>query len=230
MVFSKSFASAALAAMLFGTLPFVADTAKAQSASPFDGAYVGVGAGYSFARQCWYSYERDKDEGCLKPGSSSLVANAGYNVVMGNFLLGAEAAYDSATLDKNGGNAEEPLVDLRTELGSTMSVAGKFGFVENDFAIYGKVGYAWQKADYLYFDTGVKTAAADKRLGGLLLGAGIEYMITSQISLAADYTFINYGDNDLTFDIVDPGSDWTSFVQKIDQQSHLVAIKINLHF
>lgn len=104
--------------------------------------------------------------------------HVGYNFALGNVVLGVEADYDFAN------------IELEDDLGEIDAIArGKL-----------KVGYALDRA-LPYLTGGIAHASVDTDLGefedtGYALGAGLDYAVTDNVIVGAEYLFHTFDDFD----------------------------------
>lgn len=133
--------------------------------------------------------------------SNSVAAGGhlGYNYqVSPNIVLGAEADLGYAE-----GNATSPsvvagtgILSSRASLGGAGSVRGRLGYTQDNWMIYGTGGLAFADISLqasLATPISVWTATNDKWTAGYTVGAGLEYMVTPNITLRGEYLYADYG-------------------------------------
>jgi outer membrane immunogenic protein len=207
-MFRKLFISAAAVVALGGTA-FAADL-PARSEPPvyvpppppiftWTGFYIGGQIGYQWGNNSFGTPFPINAAG-LVPGMSSNTLNGvvggahiGYNYQISQFVIGIEA-------DVDGTGVHRSSVDPTGTLAASSSIP-----VEG--SIRGRVGYAWDRV--LFYGTGglaigdlhssltnVTTGATDTfnatRIGWTA-GGGIEYAVTNNWLLRAEYRYSNYG-------------------------------------
>ena len=59
---------------------------------------------------------------------------------------------------------------------------------------------------------------------GWTVGAGIEYGLSPNWSIAAQYNFVDLGDKDVAFNLNAP------FTARVDQELHLATVRLNYRF
>ena len=123
----------------------------------------------------------------------------GYNWQINNFVLGVEA--DGDWLSRNNNNGAGIIVPgiagpIAVTSNSTWlsTVAARFGFAVNRALIYGKAGGGWVGQSNLTV-TNLATGASitgtnSGTRSGLLLGVGIEYAITDNWTIKAEYDYL----------------------------------------
>ena len=88
--------------------------------------------------------------------------------------------------------------------------------------LYVTGGGAWVRNEFTYNSLGTVDSVKQNRTGWTV-GAGIEYGITPNWSIAAQYNYIDLGDKDVVF--VNNG-----FTAKADQELHLATVRLNYRF
>ena len=171
----------------------------ASEQAPFNGPYVGgaltlhdFGSGATVSPSATITLD-DKN----KVGGGIY---GGYGVQMDQIYFGLEGGFYL-------NNTPEPTFSFDTTNGglkakNTFDISGRAGFVAEQVLFYGLGGYTNTK-----FDTTGLAANVDKRLGGFRYGGGIEFAMTPQFSIRAEYTRAEYkkwdvasGTNTITLD------------------------------
>jgi outer membrane immunogenic protein len=194
----------AASAALLASPAFAADISAPpiyQSAPGYNwtGFYVGAHAGYAAGR----AVVTDTNGG-VKPGPFAYSpdggfggAQFGYNRQFSSFLIGIEA--DVAYLGTSGkgviGSANAAShQDLTLSGGFLGDITGRVGYAFDRFLVYGKGGYA-------YFDGSAKqqttnpgyVATGTGAFNGYAVGGGVEYALTQNVSLKAEYLHYDFG-------------------------------------
>jgi outer membrane immunogenic protein len=143
---------------------------------------------------------------------------AGYNWQTGAFVLGVVTDFDGTTLSKNFNFASAPYTAAGPFLGDTLNVnakasldwlgttRGKVGFVatpDNRLLFYGTGGIAYGggSSHFDFFDTtsGLYwNGNPSSTRVGWTIGAGVEYALTNNITLGAEYLYVDLGSNSIT--------------------------------
>jgi outer membrane immunogenic protein len=138
---------------------------------------------------------------------------AGYNWQTGAFVLGVETDFDGSTLSKSFNNVGTPFTTAGALTGDFLTVNGKtsltwlgttrgrVGFVvtpDNRLMIYGTggVAYGGGNSQFTAFDhtTGsVWTGNPSKTRVGWVIGGGVEYAITNNITIKGEYLYADLG-------------------------------------
>ncbi len=170
-----------LAAFLMSvTAASAADMVDAGNVDParfgWDGAYVGVSAGYGWLKDTDYQFApplKDKGE------DWGFGAHAGYLFGFGNFVVGAEA--EAAKL----GITYEGFDFITVE--NAFSIRAKAGYAIDRFLVSGHVGGAYLTTNFM----GLKD-------WGWTAGAGVDYALTNQVTLGAQYSRYQFNNFDGT--------------------------------
>ena len=72
---------------------------------------------------------------------------------------------------------------------------------------------------------GVGTSTSDKSRTGWTVGAGIEFGLAPNWSIAAQYNYIDFGDKNINFT-----GTAGNFTDSVDQQVHLATVRLNYRF
>ncbi len=111
---------------------------------------------------------------------------AGYNfATSSNIVYGIEAEYDAA----NYANSAIWPYGVKSAYG----LRGRVGYTMGDAMVYGVLGV--QSGTYGIMGT----TGADEQLTGYAVGAGLEYFISSALSVRGEYIYTDYGDNSNLF-------------------------------
>ncbi|HEY7220767.1 MAG TPA: outer membrane beta-barrel protein [Candidatus Binatia bacterium] len=111
----------------------------------------------------------------------------------------------------------------------------RFGFVINQFLLYGTAGLAYGNLEHKFTETrpGVATRSKSKSEvdAGWTVGGGVEYGIASRLSAGIEYLYMSFGETKFNFSpqvinaLVFPASSTT-----FDDRSHVVRLKVTYHF
>lgn len=139
----------------------------------------------------------------------------------GRWVIGAEASYSGGKLDGRtasdfGGNINFGFGSLdwdgssssQAKIGDLITVVGRLGYAWDRWHAYAKGGYASAKidvrasADVEFAFCGLACTPlasiggsyhSSERHNGFVLGAGVEYMITQNVTLGVEYSYIDLG-------------------------------------
>jgi outer membrane immunogenic protein len=122
---------------------------------------------------------------------------AGYNWQTGNWVFGAEASFSGADLSGtetiNFGAGPNTFA---TKIKSLLLATGRLGYAWDRTLLYGKAGYAGGSVRFT--ETGIPggdTATTTSWHNGWAVGGGIEYALTPNWILGAEYNFADLGSN-----------------------------------
>jgi outer membrane immunogenic protein len=185
-----------LLAAIAATLPVAASAADlprrsappVQSFAPppmftWTGFYVGVNAG-----AIWGDFTKVAKP--INPGAGFTGGGQlGYNYQIGQFVAGLEADYNYADLSGRGLIGG---VNTRGKLDSFGTVRGRLGVAFDRALVYATGGYAFGSASVT-----TPVASSDKWHNGYAIGGGLEYAFTNNISVKAEYLFLDFEDKKL---------------------------------
>jgi outer membrane immunogenic protein len=180
------------------------------------GFYAGVNLGYDFAQGnkadpffgkngVYKNDQRDafqKDGAAFSEKSQGGVmggAQAGYNYQLGQVVLGVEADVQklslsrTATMTSNGlGNSGT----MKQTLGGMGTLRGRIGYAFDRALVYGTAGYgiASSSDSYVSNDKAAEGTTGqivkhNGYLGGLVVGGGVEYAVTDNVSVKGEYLY-----------------------------------------
>jgi outer membrane immunogenic protein len=204
-------------AAVVGVLPLAAHAADAPVISPIDaaianashdwaGAYVGVNAGYG-----WGEFDT---EGAATVDDPTYAGNGalggfqiGYNKQLGTFVIGVEADLQAAGIQESttGGGAT-----ATTSLDWFSTARGRVGYAFDQTLLYGTGGLAVG---------GVETSVSsgdsdDKVLTGFAAGAGVEQAFTENLSVKAEYLYVDLQDEQFETGVSDTNAQWDGHVMR----------------
>ncbi|WOC15611.1 outer membrane protein [Pseudochrobactrum sp. MP213Fo] len=184
----------------------------------WSGGYIGAHAGYGWGKSHDVNNPQANEQK-TKGGFGGL--QAGYNWQFdNNVVLGAEADVSFGSVKKNWGGANENDPYYGTDkIGTNGTVRARLGYAADRFLPFVTGGYAWAQSKYaLGCDEGLvgKTigncygkdafeTSAKKNISGWVAGAGVEYAVTNNWTVKAEYLHKNFGKNRVS--IIDPNLD-----------------------
>jgi outer membrane immunogenic protein len=164
------------------------------------GFYIGadLGGGWASGRLT------DNFTGASFSGDHSGViggATFGYNwQVSPSFVLGVEGTFDGTSISKTSGLVGTTILGVPSILQGSANtnwdstIAARFGYAQNNWLFYGKAGGGWadNSATITNLTTG-RSVSASNTTGGWLVGAGIEYGLTRNWTVKAEYDYLALG-------------------------------------
>ncbi len=166
------------------------------------GFYVGVNGGYGIGSA--------SDSNFGNPSGGLVGGTAGYNYQIGQFVAGVESDFDWADLSKSGVIGTVP---YSTRIDSLFTARARAGFALDHALLYVTGGYAGTEMDAKVLGFG---SQSDWRSGGVI-GAGLEYAFTNNISAKAEYLYA-------------PFEDKTYFTAKSNLDLSLLRVGLNYKF
>lgn len=204
--------------------PSIQEEHAYEQRSRWDGFYLGLNGGYSFGDTRDASFDFNN-----MPGVAGAMdaegwmggGQIGYNAVFGRMLVGVEADIQGADINDTASNG---FGTVSTDIDLFGTVRGRLGFVADRMLIYATAGYAWANVDV---DLGVPgtTFTSSDTLNGYVVGGGIEYALSNNWSVKAEYNYVDLESvNVVGFD----GGD--RFATHVDPDFHAVRLGLNYRF
>lgn len=157
------------------------------------GAYIGANASYAFGR-----YTSGGSPYFGNAGGGLFGLTAGYNYQSGPLVVGVEGDIDFGGVSGTGYPAGgiSGTGDLTTE----GSVRARFGYAFDHALFYITGGYTGANLKGSLSDLSVSPnlfVSQSTYLNGFVVGGGVEYALTRNISVKAEYLFNDYGSSGL---------------------------------
>ena len=208
-------------AALIGTPALAADMAvKAPPptvpAYSWTGFYVGAQAGYGFGnnRSSFSGFDPGDTPPALSPDGSGIIlgGEAGYNFQSGNFVGGLEGdlAYTHVHGSATGVSVNGVVQPVEQNINWLGTIRARFGTVLADrLLLFASGGAAFGGINVSSgFNPGVNCAVTSCGSGsvsgtnaGWTAGGGLEYAWSNQLSLKAEYLFVDLGSKSMTYPI-----------------------------
>jgi len=213
-------------ALLFGISPSNAqDSALGSGGYDWSGAYVGGLIGFA-------SIEQKSTAAAVGSLSStadsiSLGIQGGGNVQINQWVFGIEG--DVSWVDATA-NVSATLGALtyngRSNVDWSGTITGRVGYAFDNLLLYGEGGLGLMGVEYTGSVVGVagSSKVSDTRTGWLL-GAGLEYGLTENLTAKLEYNYIDFGSKTYNFTLAG-----TATPIKIDSHEHLVRLGVNYKF
>ena len=166
---------------------------EAAPTNDWSGFYLGALLGYSWGRA-----ETDDPAGDLGANGIDGGAYAGANWQTGNFVLGGEADLLASGLDGEEGG-------LEVDQGLSGSLRARAGIALDQFLLYGTGGVALSDVEVSDRDSG-----EDNALWGWTAGAGVEAMVTDNVTARIEYRYTDYENETFTLDNGPVDSDFST--------------------
>ncbi|HEY0145821.1 MAG TPA: outer membrane protein, partial [Methylovirgula sp.] len=168
------------------------------------GAYVGASAAFGFGR---FTHDGGPYFGDASGGLFGV--QAGYNYQSGPLVAGIEGDINFGGV--SGTNNPFPGATANGNINAEGSLRARFGYAFNHTMVYITGGYTGANLKSSLTDFGISPniyANESTYLNGWTIGAGVEYAITRNVSVKAEYLYSNYGTGTLfsgTPDFARPG-------------------------
>jgi outer membrane immunogenic protein len=234
--------------------PILKAPVLAPPAWSWTGGYIGfhAGAGWGTAQAAVTSVTAELDD---NPGFNELAFDEGTGTISGfnvplaqvqenGFLFGGQAGYNLQSGmwvfgiegDISGTNLKGTapcllVVSCTAQSDWIATLAGRVGVTYDRTLFFLKGGAAWANVKYdanlnlgsiVQFDSNV----TDTRFGWMI-GTGVEYAITQNLSAKIEYDYLDFGSKNYSFSLSPLPA---SLGVDIDQKIHLVKGGLNLHF
>jgi outer membrane immunogenic protein len=174
-----------------------------------DGFYIGANSGYG------WSYWSDPFGDNINGKGALAGGQLGFNYQIGQFVVGLDADLDwtgmtgnisAAAVGPFGGVISATATDANNFLST---FGARAGFAIDHALIYAKGGGAWTRDVLTISVTNVGGAIASgssttSRIGWMV-GGGLEYAVTNNITLKAEYDYVNFGTANETITIAGGG-------------------------
>ena len=170
------------------------------------------------------STSRGASDGCHDTDGLLGGGQVGFNYQAGQFVFGVE--FSGSWADINGSHNARLFRQLyKSELNSMLLFTGRVGMTFDRLLIYVTGGGAWARDEFNYTSPGVGTATTKQNRTGWTIGAGLEYGLSPNWSIAAQYNYVDLGDKNVTF-----GAPFVAFTDRVDQDIHLATVRLNYRF
>ena len=203
----KKLLLATIAVAVASTSAFTADAPVRKNVTPlptfvglnWTGIYVGGNVGYSWAGSSFTHLEggaavgerfSNKPNGVL--GGAQI---GGRYQIDNNIVLGAEFAYSFRNADAKTSTDPAGLPRNRiSEVGNIWSVSGNVGYAFDSYLAYAKAGYASTELRYSNnrIDNNMILGRSKDNVSGYVVGGGLEYAVSKNVSLAAEYNYYKF--------------------------------------
>ena len=206
-----------------------ASPAMAQDANlPFTGPRVGVEVGYDHLRSG--STEDVDTTRDIKQSIDGVAYSGviGYDAAVApDVRLGVEASLGDSSARRDYNNDQPTVFNLgRVSAEREYYVGGRLGYVTSpNMMIYVKGGYTNQRYDYEGTD-GTIDLRQKLDTDGYRIGAGVEYALTPNTYLGAEYRYSNYSKGELDF----AGNTPDSSRFNVDTDRHQVMVTAGYRF
>lgn len=223
---------AALAAL---ALPGIANAADLAVQAPvavapavsWTGCYIGFHAGAGWGTK-WWSDRAVLDNVSYSTSGWVGGGQLGCDYQAGPVVLGVEGDLSWTNIEGNGAPANFANSQFNSKIDWIASAGARAGFVADKSLIYVKLAAAWADESHTLYPSpafGVQSQTLSDTRFGILLGAGIEYMIAPILSAKLEYNYIDFGTTGYLFNQI-PGQ----VEVNNEQQAHVLKLGVNYRF
>jgi outer membrane immunogenic protein len=211
-----------LAADLPARMPTKAPVMAPAVIHDWTGFYIGGHGGGGWGEKCFAFV--GVGDGCHDVSGWVGGGQLGFNWQAGNFVFGAEFSGSASRLTGSHATLLAPGSTLDTRVDSILLLTGRVGMTWDRLLAFVTGGGAWVH-DRHNFSTGLLASSARDDRWGWTVGAGLEFALTPNWSVAGQYNYVDLGNRDTGF----TGTAGT-FNYNIDQQLHLATVRVNYRF
>lgn len=192
------------------------------SAFSWTGFYVGVNGGYS-----WASLGSVGNATFDRPSGFTLGGTAGYNQQFGSFVLGVEGDFNWSNIDSSRRqtiniDATPNAVVYTSDVNWAGTLRVRAGYAVDRVLLYATGGYAGASLDVAYTNVTTSTSASQSKwVHGYVVGVGLEYAFTRNLSGKAEYLYTALGDT---------GAFTGVYAARADYSSSAVRMGVNYRF
>ena len=211
------------------------------------GFYVGINGGWG-----WNQWSNPDGQFAAAGFSNTENGNGplaggqiGFNYQISQFVVGVDADFDWANI-KWSQSIAIPIGGLfggpGASIGSTLSdkdqflstFGARFGYAFDHALFYAKAGGAWTREQFNLSVTNIVGAVAsgsvnDNRLGWMV-GGGLEYAVTDNITVKAEYNYVSFGSENQTLTISGGGLAGATGTFSTKQNISLVKVGLSYLF
>jgi outer membrane immunogenic protein len=198
----------------------------------WSGFYIGANGGWGESRNCWSFVTPTSTipDGCSSKSGGVFGGQAGYRWQMGQFVFGAEAQGDWASMKATQLSAFNPAFSETTKVDAFGLFTGQIGWAWNTVLLYLKGGAAVTDNRYDVFTTvgGIGQASATATRWGGALGVGFEYAFAPNWSFGIEYDRLFMGDANNSFSVGNPIV--AGAFNRVGQNVDLLLLRVNYRF
>lgn len=196
------------------------------------GCYVGGNAGYGQTHQAWFD---PQDEGSGTGRGFVGGGQLGCDYQAGNFVFGVQGMFDGANLTEAHLYTNDHDFTDHTKVSWFATLTGRIGYAFTPAAlIYAKGGAAWVRDKFTetcpagtigYVCPGEATATRT----GWTVGGGMEYRLSQNWSLFAEYDYMGFGTHRSTL-VYPSASPTLTYEYDIEQNVQNVLVGVNYRY
>jgi outer membrane immunogenic protein len=163
------------------------------------GLYIGIHAGAGQADIDWANVSLTGEPASFDTTGFIGGGQIGYNAQIGRWVFGIEAAISGASLTDTVDSVVGGGITFTSGVDWIGAVTGRLGYAGDTWLVYGKGGWAIAGLDLRGNNPGLPDAfSLSETATGWTAGAGIEWKLARNLSLAVEYNFIDLGSHDVS--------------------------------
>jgi outer membrane immunogenic protein len=186
----------------------------------WSGFYIGAHAGGGWSNKC-FTFGGDSD-GCHDGDGWLGGGQVGFNLQSGQFVFGVEFSGSWADINGSHNALLTPADTYSADINTILMLTGRVGMTFDRMLLYVTGGGAWVRDEFSYSGVAGVDSVKQNRTGWTV-GAGIEYGITPNWSIAAQYNYVDLGDKDVAYPL-------NAFTARAEQELHLATVRLNYRF
>ena len=206
------------------------------NATHFEGVYIGLHGGVGIADADYVHFQPlIPQTEPLSFGDSAAVGGAQLGVrfdIAPDWVLGLEGTYTAGMIDETLASVLSVDRSRSFEISDQFTAVLQLGHSWGDWLLSVKGGYANAKIDTYsnVISTGVLTSTSSDREGGWTAGVGVDHVIAPNVTLGLSYDYSSYSPGDRNNVTVAPFLAFTTHIQDIDANVHLVTARLSWTF
>ena len=161
----------------------------------------------------------------------------GVNYEFAPWVIGAEGSYTVSGINNNNtATSLEPATGVRMTSAPRWLAAAtvRAGYAANTLLFYVKGGAAWMHVDYtediLVGGVTFSTSRLMQNRAGFVVGGGLEYGMTENLSAKLEYDFYDFGSANYTFNVGDPGAGGAPVAMPASIKSDINVLTVGLNY
>jgi len=222
----KRFVLASAIAALIAVPALAADMpVKAPAPGPvsygynWSGFYIGAHGGGGWSEKCFVDNVAGAD-GCHDGDGWLGGGQIGFNVQSGQFVFGVEFSGSWADIGGSHTGLLAPNGTYTSDVNTILMLTGRVGMTFDRMLLYVTGGGALARHEFEYASGGFVDSVKQNRTGWTV-GAGLEWGITPNWSIAGQYNYVDLGDKDVNF---------PSGTSTVETDLHLATVRLNYRF
>lgn len=161
--------------------------------APWTGLNIGAFAGGGWADIDWASISLTGEPASFGASGALGGVEIGYDHQVGNLVFGLEASIAGAGIGDTA-NSVFPGITFRSDIDGVAAAKARIGYAAGRWLIYADGGYAGAWVTVSGNNPGFPDRFSDEDFdSGWTVGGGVEYMVSSNLILGVDYSYVDLG-------------------------------------